>query len=73
MHNSVMLSMSRKYVQEYFEKHGEVPTGTHHVRYRCGSNPSNDVHSNVCGDTRQYDEYFTYLGGGRLSIRVLPR
>lgn len=73
MHHGIMLSMSRKYVQDYFERHGEVPTGTHRVRYRCGRDPSNDIYISYVDGTSSYDEMFTYLGGGRLSIRVLPK
>ena len=43
MHNSVMLAMSRKYVRDYYERCGEVPTGAHRVSYHCGSDPGNDV------------------------------
>jgi hypothetical protein len=73
MHNGIMLSMSRKYVRDYFERRGEVPTGAHHVRYSVGSDPSNDVYCGYVSGSRVFDELFTYLGGGRLSIRVLPR
>jgi hypothetical protein len=73
MHNSVMHAMSRKYVTDYFDLHGEVPTGVHRVRYSCGRDPSNDVFSSVCGESRLYDEIFTFLGGNGISIKVVSR
>ena len=73
MHHGIMLSMSRRYVRDYFETHGEVPTGAHRVRYSVGSDPSNDIHCTYVGSSQSYDELFIYLGGGRLSIRVSSR
>ena len=71
MHNSVMLAMSRKYVRDYYERCGEVPTGAHRVSYHCGTDPVNDVQCKHCGPTRFYDELFTYLGGDRIAIRLI--
>jgi hypothetical protein len=73
MHNSVMRDLSRKFVTDYFNKHGEVPTGEHRVRYSCGRNPSNDIINSLCGESRRFDEIFTYLGGNGISIKVVSR
>ncbi len=73
MHNSVMHGMSRKFVTDYFNKYGTVPTGEHRLRYHCGRDPSNDVTSNVCGPSRFYDKIFTYLGGNGISVIVLQK
>jgi hypothetical protein len=71
MHNSVLGSMSRKYVKDYFEKYGELPAGCHRVIYYCGQDPACDVYSRHCGDTRQYDKVFTYPLNDTLLTEVM--
>jgi hypothetical protein len=60
MHNAVMQAMSRRYVNDYFGKNGKLPTRIHQVRYRCGSDKTNDVRVNVVGQSCLRDETFVY-------------